>query len=96
MTSEVFAAGMLAGRVALITGGGTNLGKAAAIELAAAALASSSPAGDDVLLAATEDIGEGASWVAGDIRERPEAAAIVRAALERHSRLDFLLNNTGG
>ena len=32
--SEVFAPGLLSGRVALVTGGGTGLGKAAALELA--------------------------------------------------------------
>ena len=32
--SRVFADGALAGRVAIVTGGGTNLGKAAAAELA--------------------------------------------------------------
>ena len=32
--SEVFARGVLEGRVALVTGGGTGLGKASALELA--------------------------------------------------------------
>ncbi|HZL47737.1 MAG TPA: SDR family NAD(P)-dependent oxidoreductase, partial [Solirubrobacteraceae bacterium] len=32
--SEVFAPGLLRGRVALVTGGGTGLGKATALELA--------------------------------------------------------------
>jgi citronellol/citronellal dehydrogenase len=97
VASEVFAAGMLAGRVALITGGGTNLGKAAAIELARCG-AEVVIAGrrEDVLEAATNEIGERASWVTGDIRERDDAETIVRAALERHGRLDFLLNNAGG
>ena len=95
--SEVFAAGMLAGRVALITGGGTNLGKAAAIELARCG-AEVVIAGrrEDVLEAATNEIGERAFWVAGDIREREDAETMVKAALERHGRLDFLLNNAGG
>jgi citronellol/citronellal dehydrogenase len=88
---------MLAGRVALITGGGTNLGKAAAIELArCGAVVVIAGRREDVLEAATSEIGERASWVAGDIREREDAAAIVRVALERHGRLDFLLNNAGG
>ncbi|HWF36118.1 MAG TPA: SDR family oxidoreductase [Solirubrobacteraceae bacterium] len=95
--SEVFAPGALAGRVALVTGGGTNLGKAAATELARCG-AQVVVAGrrEDVLEAATAEIGERASSVAGDIRERDDARAIVAAALERHGRLDFLLNNAGG
>ena len=32
----------------------------------------------------------------GDIREPAGAELIVRAALERHGRLDLLLNNAGG
>ena len=42
------------------------------------------------------ELGEGCSWVSGDIRERDGAEAIVRAALDRHGRLDVLLNNAGG
>ncbi|HWF50409.1 MAG TPA: SDR family oxidoreductase [Solirubrobacteraceae bacterium] len=95
--SEVFAAGALAGRVALVTGGGTNLGKAAALELARCG-ADVVIAGrrQEVLEAATAEIGARASWVTGDIRELDEAGAIVRTVLERHGRLDFLLNNAGG
>ncbi len=95
--SEVFADGALAGRVALVTGGGTNLGKAAALELARCG-ADVVIAGrrEDVLDAATAEIGERASWITGDIREREDAAAIVSTVLERHGRLDFLLNNAGG
>jgi citronellol/citronellal dehydrogenase len=95
--SRVFAEGMLEGRVAIITGGGTNLGKAAAQELARCG-ASVVIAGrrDEVLQAAADEIGERCSWIAGDIRERAGAEQIVAAALERHGRLDFLLNNAGG
>jgi citronellol/citronellal dehydrogenase len=95
--SRVFADGVLAGRVALVTGGGTNLGKAAAAELARCG-ASVVIAGRtaEVLKATAEEIGERCSWTAGDIREREGAEQLVGAALERHGQLDFLLNNAGG
>jgi citronellol/citronellal dehydrogenase len=95
--SEIFAPGMLAGSVALVTGGGTNLGKAAATELARCG-AEVVIAGrrEEVLAAAAGDIGPRCSWIAGDIREEHSARAIVAGVLERHGRLDVLLNNAGG
>jgi citronellol/citronellal dehydrogenase len=95
--SRVFADDALAGQVALVTGGGTNLGKAAAAELARCG-ASVVIAGRraEVLEEAVAELGERCAYVAGDIREREEAGRIVRAVLERYGRLDFLLNNAGG
>jgi citronellol/citronellal dehydrogenase len=95
--SRVFAEGALAGQVALVTGGGTNLGKAAAAELARCG-ASVVIAGrrQEVLEAAVEEIGEGCSYALGDIRERQGQEALIRAVLDRHDKLDFLLNNAGG
>ena len=93
--SEVFADGVLEGRVALVTGGGTNLGKAAAHEL--------SRCGAQVVIVGrrAEVLEETAAeircaYVTGDIREEAQARRIVREVLERHGRLDFLLNNDGG
>jgi citronellol/citronellal dehydrogenase len=80
-----------------VTGGGTNLGKAAAAELArcgAAVIIAGRRA--DVLEQAASEIGERCTFVAGDIRDRVGAETIVRAALHRHGRLDLLLNNAGG
>jgi citronellol/citronellal dehydrogenase len=81
----------------LVTGGGTNLGRAAAAELvrcgAAVIIAGRR---EEVLARTVRELGQGCSWVSGDIREREGAEAIVSAALERHGRLDFLLNNAGG
>jgi citronellol/citronellal dehydrogenase len=95
--SEIFAPDVLAGRVALVTGGGTNLGRAAATELAACG-AHVVIAGRrvEVLEEAAATIGERCSTAPGDIREPDQAAAIVDAALERHGRLDLLVNNAGG
>jgi citronellol/citronellal dehydrogenase len=95
--STVFSDGALEGCVALVTGGGTNLGKAAAAELTHCG-ASVVIAGRraEVLGEACAEIGAGCTWVAGDVREREGAQSIVRQTLERHGRLDFLLNNAGG
>jgi citronellol/citronellal dehydrogenase len=97
MASAVFADGALSGRVAIVTGGGTNLGREAALELAGCG-ASVVIAGrrEDVLEEAATAIGEGCSWVSGDIREPAGAERIVEAALQRHGRLDLVLNNAGG
>jgi citronellol/citronellal dehydrogenase len=81
----------------MVTGGGTNLGKAAAAELARCG-ASVVIVGrrQEVLEEAAEEIGGRCAPVPGDIRDPEDAAAIVREVLERHGRLDFLLNNAGG
>ncbi|MGO9322419.1 MAG: SDR family oxidoreductase [Solirubrobacteraceae bacterium] len=116
--SEVFAAGLLSARVALVTGGGTGLGKASALELARCG-AGVTIAGrrSEVLERAAAEIGELAGtragraagavddaspaagevdWVAGDVREPGDAQRLVRTVLERHGRLDVLVNNAGG
>jgi citronellol/citronellal dehydrogenase len=95
--SRVFAQGALDGRVAIVTGGGTNLGKAAAAELARCG-ASVMIAGRrvDVLEAACAEVGERCSWIAGDIRQPDHAERIVAETIERLGGLDFVLNNAGG
>lgn len=93
--SRVFAQGVLAGRVALVTGGGTNLGKAAAAELARCGAAVTICGRRlDVLEEAAEEID--CAYVAGDIRDAGAAESIVRTVFDGHGRLDFVLNNAGG
>jgi citronellol/citronellal dehydrogenase len=104
--SAIFAPTMLSGRAALVTGGGTGLGKATALELVRCG-AEVTIAGrrEDVLAGAAEEIRELAGGdvaggdvhvVCGDIREPDGAQAIVAAALEHVGRLDLLVNNAGG
>jgi citronellol/citronellal dehydrogenase len=97
LPSQIFAPEALAGRVVLVTGGGTNLGRQAAIELAAAG-AQVVIAGrrEEVLDEAAAQIGERCSHVAGDIREPADATRIVETVRQRHGRLDVLVNNAGG
>jgi citronellol/citronellal dehydrogenase len=93
--SEIFAPGVLAGRVVLVTGGGTGLGRAAAAELVrcgASVVICGRRA--DVLSESASAIG--ASWVAGDVREPGDASRVIEFALERCGRLDALVNNAGG
>lgn len=101
----MFALGLLSGQVALVTGGGTGLGKATALELArCGATVTIAGRRAEVLEQAAAEIAElaggdlagQADWVAGDIRDRAEAQRMVRTVLERYGRLDLLVNNAGG
>jgi citronellol/citronellal dehydrogenase len=93
--SQVFAPDLLAGQAALVTGGGTGLGKAAAVELAACG-ARVLVAGrrEDVVAEAAREIG--GEFAAGDVRSAADAARLVDTALDRFGRLDLLVNNAGG
>jgi citronellol/citronellal dehydrogenase len=96
--SEVFRPGLLEGRVAIVTGGGSGLGRATALELAGL--------GAQVVVcgrrleplqetAARSDEGR-VEAEACDIREEDQVAAFVDGVLARHGRIDLLVNNAGG
>jgi citronellol/citronellal dehydrogenase len=99
-SSEIFAPGLFRGRTALVTGGGTGLGKATALELArcGAAVTVMGRRADVLEQAVAEirEIGGEADWIVGDVRKRGDAQLLVSGVLERHGRLDLLVNNAGG
>src|SRR5437660_10034415 len=93
--SLVFAPGLLAGQVALVTGGGTGLGKATALDLArfGAAVAIAGRRAE-VLEQAASEIGEmgDVDGISGVVRVAEDAPRPVREVLELRARLDVLVN----
>jgi citronellol/citronellal dehydrogenase len=98
MPSKLFQPGLLDGQVAVVSGGGTGLGRASALELAAL--------GARVVVCGRrlEPLEETAARSDGgrveahpcDIREEDQVKALVERVLGRHGRIDALVNNAGG
>lgn len=98
MPSKLFAPDLLAGQVAVVTGGGSGLGRATAVELVAC--------GAHVVVCGrrlepldeTVALCEEGSCEARecDIREEEQVGSLVDGVVERHGRIDLLVNNAGG
>jgi NAD(P)-dependent dehydrogenase (short-subunit alcohol dehydrogenase family) len=86
----------LDGKVALITGGGSGMGKVAA-ELFASEGANVvlTDVNDGAGEATASAIGDRAFYVHADVSKEVDAEAMVAAAIDRFSRLDVLYNNAG-
>jgi citronellol/citronellal dehydrogenase len=98
--ASVLRADANAGRVALITGGGTGLGAASALELAATgaavAICGRRPAPLQAVAERISAAGGQCLALAADIREPDDVTALLDATIERFGRIDVLVNNAGG
>jgi len=96
---SVFKPGLFSGKVAIVTGGGTGIGKAISEELLTlgAKVVIASRNEDKVAGAAKEmgKLGEVAPLKC-NIRSETEVKNLVSTTLEKFGRLDFLVNNGGG
>lgn len=99
--SRIFRDGLLRDQVAIVTGGGTGIGKAIAMELARC--------GADVAIASRKverlervaeeirrETGRRCLYAACDIREPEQVETLVSQVEAEYGRIDILVNNAGG
>ncbi|HVG35985.1 MAG TPA: SDR family oxidoreductase [Pyrinomonadaceae bacterium] len=100
MTDKIFVDGLLAGRVAFVTGGGTGItgGVARALSEAGARVALVSrklehlePAAEKIRAAGGEAIA-----VAADVRNMEEVERAIAATIEKFGKLDIVVNGAAG
>ncbi|MFD5586577.1 SDR family NAD(P)-dependent oxidoreductase, partial [Streptomyces sp. NPDC127063] len=88
------------GRTYLVTGGGSGIGRAIALALAAAGarpvVAGRTPERLDETVALVEKAGGSALAVPTDVRDPQAVDTLVAAAVDRYGRLDGLVNNAAG
>ena len=88
--------GQLEGKVAIVTGAGSGIGRAIALGFAAeGASVVVADVNSDTAEAVAAEIGAAALAVKCDVSQTPDVDAMVEAAVERFGRLDILVNNAG-
>ena len=91
--------GKLEGQVAIVTGGGSGIGRATALMLAAegaqVVIAGRRKPPLDAVVADIERAGGSAAARQADVADADQAGGLARWTLERYGRVDVLVNNAG-
>jgi NAD(P)-dependent dehydrogenase (short-subunit alcohol dehydrogenase family) len=91
--------GVLHGKVALVTGGGSGIGRATSLRLAREGakimIADYVPEGAQKTVAMIKAAGGEATCVAADVSIAKQVEATVRKTVETYGRLDYAFNNAG-
>jgi citronellol/citronellal dehydrogenase len=99
-SSRIFAPGLLDGRVCVVSGAGTGLGKATSLELARLGATvvgcGRRPEPLEGMVAEVTEAGGVAESEPLDIRDSEAVDGFIDGVVERHGRLDVLVNNAGG
>src|SRR5438093_11053114 len=89
----------LEGKTAIVTGGGTGIGKSIALEFARAgadvALCSRKLEHLEPVVKAVRDVGKRSFAMAVDVRQEDQVKAMVDRAVQEWGRLDIMVNNAG-
>lgn len=92
-------AGRVAGKIALVTGGGSGIGRAAALafarEGAKVIISDIAVAGGEETVRMVQAAGGEATFVKADVSKPTEVEALVNKVMETYGRLDCAFNNAG-
>jgi citronellol/citronellal dehydrogenase len=98
--SQIFADGLLEGRVCVVSGAGSGIGRETALEMSrlGATIAGCGRRAEPLeeTRALIEEAGGSFDAIVADIRDEQAVGEMFDGILERHGRVDVLVNNAGG
>ncbi|MBN1202968.1 MAG: glucose 1-dehydrogenase [Anaerolineae bacterium] len=92
-------AGLMEGKVALVTGGSSGIGKATALafarEGASVVIANRTQETGEEVAQAIQEMGGQAVWIQTDVSQADQVEAMIEGTLRAFGRLDYAFNNAG-